>query len=266
MYVIWQLAEAPVPPSVQLGGLKFPASLLVKLAAPVGVEAVPGETSVTVTVHVVCWLTTTVAGLQVTVVEVERLAMLRANVVVFGSPLVGVPVTVTVKEPVVAVVPTDMVSVEFAEPSAGGVTGLVLNVPVTPVGRPVKVKVTGWLNPPTEDTVRVTFPLLPRTTVIDVGLEERLKSAEMTVSERVMDLEIVPFVPVMVRGKLPATAVGLAFSVSMEVSGGTTTLGEKLAVTPSAVVVAPKVMGELSPFTERTVIEMLVEEPLRSLG
>lgn len=220
----------------------------------------------TVTVHVVCWLMITVTGLQVTVVDVARLLISRLNVVVLESPLVGVPVTVTVKEPVVAVVLADMVSVEVAEPSAGGVTGLVPNVPVTPVGRPVRVKVTGWLNPPTEDTVRVTFPLLPRTTVIDVGLEERLKSAEMTVSERVMDLEIVPFVPVTVSVKLPGAATGLAFSVSMDVAGGTTTLGEKLAVTPSAVVVAPKVMGELSPFIERTVIEMVVEEPLKSLG
>lgn len=266
VYVIWQLAEAPVPLSVQLEALKLPSPLVEKLARPVGVEAVPRETSVTVTVHVVCWLTITAVGLQVAVVDVERFTMFRVNVVVLESPLVAVPVTVTVKVPGVAVVLADMLSVEFANPSAGGVTGLVLSVPVTPVGRPVIVRVTGWLNPPTEVTVRVMFPPPPCTMVIEEGLVERLKSAEATVSERLMDLEIVPFAPMTVRVKFPVAAVGLAVSVRMDVAGGRTTLAEKLGVTPSPVVVAPRATGELSPFIERTVIVMLVEEPLTSLG
>jgi len=67
-----QLAEAPVPESVQLVGLKVPVPLLVKLTVPVGVLAVPTSVSVTVAVQVVDVPTGTFAGLQLTLVEVER--------------------------------------------------------------------------------------------------------------------------------------------------------------------------------------------------
>ena len=68
-----QLAEAPLPESVQLVGRKVPP-LFVKLTVPVGVvgEAV---VSVTVAVHVVGLPTATVAGVQLTLVLVVRLTV-----------------------------------------------------------------------------------------------------------------------------------------------------------------------------------------------
>ena len=56
-----------------------------------------------------------------------------------------VPVTVTVAVPVVAVAEAVNVSVEVALPLAGGVTGLVENAAVTPLGKPVAVSVVAEL-------------------------------------------------------------------------------------------------------------------------
>ena len=44
----------------------------VNVTVPVGVMAVPAEVSVTVAVHDVAWLITTVLGVHATVVEVVR--------------------------------------------------------------------------------------------------------------------------------------------------------------------------------------------------
>jgi len=55
---------------VQLAALKVPVPLLAKVTVPVGVIAVPGDVSVTIAVHVVTLLTTTVAGAQLTAVVV----------------------------------------------------------------------------------------------------------------------------------------------------------------------------------------------------
>src|SRR5438270_13932862 len=52
-----------------------------------------------------------------------------------------VPVMVTVAVPVVAVLEAVSVRVEFALPFAGGVTGLVENAAVTPLGRPEALSV-----------------------------------------------------------------------------------------------------------------------------
>ena len=52
--------------------LKVPAPLLLKLTVPVGVLFVPTSVSATVAVQVVGWPTTTDAGLQPTLVLVER--------------------------------------------------------------------------------------------------------------------------------------------------------------------------------------------------
>jgi hypothetical protein len=60
-----QVADAPVPARVQV-----PPG--VKVTVPVGVIAVPVEVSVTVAVHDVAWLITTVLGVHATVVEVVR--------------------------------------------------------------------------------------------------------------------------------------------------------------------------------------------------
>jgi len=56
-----------------------------------------------------------------------------------------VPVTVTVAVPVVAVAEAVSVSVEVALPLAGGVTGLLENVAVTPLGKPVALSVVAEL-------------------------------------------------------------------------------------------------------------------------
>jgi len=61
-----QVANAPVPARVHV-----PPG--VNVTVPVGVLVVPTEVSVTVAVHDVAWLTTTVDGVHATVVVVVRL-------------------------------------------------------------------------------------------------------------------------------------------------------------------------------------------------
>jgi hypothetical protein len=67
------VAELPLPVSVQLELLNVPAPLLLKPTVPVGVLLVPTSVSLTVAVQVVDCPTTTDAGLQLTLVPVERL-------------------------------------------------------------------------------------------------------------------------------------------------------------------------------------------------
>src|SRR5438093_11539004 len=75
VWVTERLAVLPVPVSVQLELLKVPAPLLPKLTVPVGVLLVPVSVSLTVAVQVVAWPTTTDAGLQPTLVLVDRFAV-----------------------------------------------------------------------------------------------------------------------------------------------------------------------------------------------
>jgi len=72
-----------------------------------------------------------------------------------------VPVTVTVAVPTVAVEDAVSVRTEVALPFAGGVTGLVENVAVTPVGSPEALSVVAELNPFWLATVIVLVPLAP---------------------------------------------------------------------------------------------------------
>lgn len=72
-----------------------------------------------------------------------------------------VPVIVTVAAPVVAVAEAVSVRVEVTVPFAAGVTGLVENAAVTPVGRPEALRVVAELNPPVLVMVIVLAPLLP---------------------------------------------------------------------------------------------------------
>jgi hypothetical protein len=66
---------------VQLAaGEKVPVEFVVKLTVPVGVTAPVPEESATVTVHVLGVLSRTLAGLQVTLVVVERIVDARVNV------------------------------------------------------------------------------------------------------------------------------------------------------------------------------------------
>jgi|SRR5713226_9971887 len=73
VYMTEQLAELPLPLSVQLVALNVPVELVVKLTVPVGVIAVPGLASVTVAVQVVALPTVTAGGVQATAVVVARL-------------------------------------------------------------------------------------------------------------------------------------------------------------------------------------------------
>lgn len=72
-----------------------------------------------------------------------------------------VPVIVTVAVPTVAVEEAVSVRVEVALPFAGGVTGLVENAAVTPLGKPVALNVVAELNPPVLVMVIVLVPLEP---------------------------------------------------------------------------------------------------------
>jgi hypothetical protein len=68
---------------------------------------------------------------------------------------------VTVAVPTVALAEAVRVNVEVALPLAGGVTGLVENVAVTPEGRPDALSVVAELKPPVLETVIVLVPLAP---------------------------------------------------------------------------------------------------------
>ena len=60
--------------------MKVPVPLLAKVTVPVGALAVPGEVSVTVAVQVTALLTTTVEGLQLTLVLVRRSATISVAI------------------------------------------------------------------------------------------------------------------------------------------------------------------------------------------
>jgi len=80
-----------------------------------------------------------------------------------------VPVTVTVAVPVVAVEEAVSVSVEVALPFAGGVTGLVENAAVTPLGKPVALSVVAELKPFRLVMVMVLVPFEPCVMVSELG-------------------------------------------------------------------------------------------------
>ncbi len=86
-----------------------------------------------------------------------------------------VPVTVTVLVPVVAVEDAVNVNVEVALPFAGGVTGLVENAAVTPLGGAEVVRFVAALNPFWLVTVTVLAAFDPCCTVTVLGEAETLK-------------------------------------------------------------------------------------------
>ena len=87
-----------------------------------------------------------------------------------------VPVMVTVTVPVVAVLEAVSVSVEVALPFAGGVTGLVENVAVTPLGKPEALSVVAELKPFRLLMVMVLVPLEPWLMVTELGEAAIVKS------------------------------------------------------------------------------------------
>src|SRR5580700_4146402 len=80
-----------------------------------------------------------------------------------------VPVIVTVAAPVVAEEDAVSVSVDVAFPFAGGVTGLVENAAVTPLGKPVALSVVAELNPFRLVMVMALVPFDPCVMVMELG-------------------------------------------------------------------------------------------------
>ena len=121
-----------------------------------------------------------------------------------------VPVMVTVSgPPVVAVLLAASVStLEFV------VVGLGLNEAVTPLGKPLALRVTPPVNPLEGVTVMVSVALLPCTTVnVPVAGAMAKLGAKFTVREMVEDAVRLPEVPVMVTVAAPVVAVLLAVRV-----------------------------------------------------
>jgi len=167
-------------------------------------------------------------------------------------------VIVTVAVPTVAEEDAVSVSTEVAVPFAGGVTGLVANDAVTPLGNPLALSVVAELNPPVLVTVIVLVPLLPCVTVTEVGEALTLKFGvvvEFTVSETVVVAVRVPDVPVMVTVAVPVVAVLLAVRVSVlvEVVG----FVPNVAVTPLGRPEAERVTLPENPPTSVTVIVLV---------
>jgi hypothetical protein len=171
-------------------------------------------------------------------------------------------VIVTVAVPTVAVEEAVNVRVEVAEPLAAGVTGLVENVAVTPLGKPLALSVVAELKPPVLVTVIVLVPLEPCVTVTEAGDALTLKfgvAAEFTVSEIVVCAVRLPDVPVIVMVDVPVAAVLLAVRVKVlvEVVG----FVPKVAVTPLGSPDAARLTLPENPPRSVTVIVLLPLPP-----
>jgi len=172
------------------------------------------------------------------------------------------PVIVSAAVPVVAEEDAVSVRVEVVPPFPGGVTGLVENVAVTPLGNPVALSVVAKLKLPVLFMVIVLAPLLPCVMVREVGDALRLKfgdDAAFTVSEAVVVAVKPPDVPVMVTVAVPVVAVLLAFRVRVlaEVVG----FVPKVAVTPLGKPDAARVTLPENPARSVTVIVLVPPPP-----
>jgi len=170
-------------------------------------------------------------------------------------------VIVSAAVPVVAEEDAVSVRVEVVLPFAGGVTGLVENVAVTPLGSPVAFSVVAELKPPVPFMVIVPAPLLPCVMAMEVGDALRLKfgdDAAFTVSETVVVAVKLPDVPVMVTVAVPVVAVLFAVRVSVLVEVVGFVL--KVAVTPLGKPDAARVTLPENP--PRSVIVIVLVPPL----
>jgi len=173
-----------------------------------------------------------------------------------------VPVTVMVAAPRVAVAEAVSVSTEVALLFAAGVTGLVENAAVTPLGMPDAVNVVAELKLFWLVMVIVLVPLAPCTTVNEVGDAAMVKlgvAAAVTVSESVVVAVRLPDVPVMVMVEVPVVAVLLAVSDSVLVP--VVGFGLNAAVTPLGSPDAANVTLPVNPPTSVTVIVLLPLDP-----
>lgn len=153
-------------------------------------------------------------------------------------------------------------SVEVALPFAAGVTGLVENPAVTPVGRPVALNVVAELKPPVLVMVIVLVPLAPWVTLSEVGEAAIVKfgvAVALTVRARVVVAVRLPEVPVIVTVDVPVVAVLLAvkLTVLVDVVG----LVPKVAVTPLGRPEAASVTLPENPPTSVTVIVLVPAAP-----
>jgi hypothetical protein len=179
-----------------------------------------------------------------------------------------VPVTVTVAVPVVAVAEAVKVSVEVALPLAGGVTGLVENAAVTPLGSPEALNVVAELKLFWLVMVTVLVPLPPCVTTTEEGEAPMVKfgcAAVFTVRLMVVVCVVDPDVPVMVTVAVPVVALEEAVRVSVDVAlpfaGGVTGLVANAAVTPVGNPDALSVVAELKPLKLVIVIVLVPFEP-----
>jgi len=173
-----------------------------------------------------------------------------------------VPVIVIVAAPVAAVLEAVRVSVEVTLPFAGGVTGLVENAAVTPLGKPEALRVVAELNPPVLVMVMVLVPLLPCVTVTDAGEALIVKFGavvEFTVSETLVVAVRLPEVPVIVTVDVPVVAVLLAVNVSTLVP--VVGFVPNAAVTPLGKPEAAKVTLPVNPPTSVTEIVLVPVPP-----
>ena len=129
-----------------------------------------------------------------------------------------VPVIVTVAVPVVAVEEAVSVSTEVALPFAGGVTGLVENVAVTPLGRPEALSVVAALNPFKLVMVMVLVPLDPCVTASEVGAAPIVKSG-VAVPPQLGNLK---FAMRVFQLKLPVVAMYSSVNQKVQSSTGST--------------------------------------------
>jgi hypothetical protein len=169
-----------------------------------------------------------------------------------------VPVTVTVAAPTVAEAEAVSVRVEVTLPFATGVTGLVENAAVTPLGNPVADNVVAALKLPVLVMVIVLVPLAPWVTVTEAGEAAIVKfgvAVALTVRASVVVAVRLPDVPVIVTVDVPVVAVLLAVSVStlLPVVG----FVPNAAVTPLGRPDAASVTLPVNPFTSVTVMVLV---------
>ena len=166
------------------------------------------------------------------------------------------PVTVTVAAPAVAVPLAASVSVVVLVDEAG------LKVAVTPLGKPLAVKVTAPVNPLSGFTVIVLVPLAPCRTLKVAGAAAMVKSGEagavtvrLTAAVWVSPL----LVPVTMTLAMPIVAALLAEKVSVLLPVEDT--APKLAVTPVGRPLALNATVPVKPLSALTVIVSVAVAP-----
>jgi hypothetical protein len=162
----------------------------------------------------------------------------------------------------VAVAEAVSVRVEAALPFAGGVTGLVENAAVTPLGRPVALSVVAELKLFWLVMVIVLVPLVPCFTVNEAGDALMVKfgvAAAVTVRASVVVATRLPEVPVMVTVAFPVVAELLAVRVSVLVP--VVGFGLNAAVTPLGSPDAARVTLPVNPPWSCTVIVLVPPVP-----